>query len=122
MEKVFSSTVALNQQSETRDQYDIIVSNPPYITRNEARQMRQNVLDFEPHLALFVENDDALIFYEAIAKFAIQNLKKEGFIAVEINEILGNETAEIFRKNGFKNTEIVKDIFQKERFVKASFE
>jgi release factor glutamine methyltransferase len=109
-----------NQQQTDNKKYDIIVSNPPYVTKNEAHQMRQNVLDFEPHLALFVEDDNALIFYEAITRFAMQHLKKYGFIVVEINEALGSEIAEVFYKNGFTNTEIVKDIFQKERFVKAS--
>jgi release factor glutamine methyltransferase len=101
--------------------FDVIVSNPPYVTPNEAHQMRQNVLDFEPHLALFVEDNDPLLFYEAIARFAYKYLKINGFVAVEINEALGNETAETVKKNGFKKTEIVKDIFQKERFVLAKF-
>ncbi len=101
--------------------FDIIVSNPPYVTRNEVHQMRQNVLDFEPHLALFVEDNDPLIFYDAIAKFAHKHLKINGFVAVEINEALGNQTIDVFRKNGFEKTEIVKDIFQKERFVLARF-
>jgi release factor glutamine methyltransferase len=111
-----------SQQFLVNEQFDIIVSNPPYVTLNEAHQMRQNVLDFEPHLALFVENDDPLIFYEAIAQFAIQNLKQDGFVAVEINEALGDASAEVFRRNGFDKTEIVKDIFQKERFVVARFQ
>ncbi|WP_435356974.1 peptide chain release factor N(5)-glutamine methyltransferase [Emticicia sp. SJ17W-69] len=97
----------------------IIVSNPPYVTKKEIELMRKNVIDFEPHLALFVENNDPLVFYKAIANFAYNNLTINGLVAVEINESLGKETAEIFIKKGFSDVVIVKDIHQKERFVKA---
>ncbi|AFK03618.1 protein-(glutamine-N5) methyltransferase, release factor-specific [Emticicia oligotrophica DSM 17448] len=99
--------------------FNIIVSNPPYVTRQEIRQMRENVLDFEPHLALFVEDTDPLIFYEVIADFACENLTNNGLVAVEINETLGTETAEVFLKKGFSEVEIIKDIHQKDRFVSA---
>jgi release factor glutamine methyltransferase len=110
----------LSDEVPTRLRFDIIVSNPPYVTRQEAAQMRSNVLNFEPHLALFVEDDDPLIFYQAIANFAVQTLKEEGLVVVEINENLGEETAEVFMKAGFSTVEVIKDIYQKNRFVKAA--
>jgi release factor glutamine methyltransferase len=99
-------------------QFDIIVSNPPYIKENEKQAMNNNVLLHEPHLALFVPNDSALIFYEKIAAFAQTHLKKDGIIWVEINEALGIETAETFINNGFQAT-IIKDMQEKERMIKA---
>lgn len=99
--------------------FTIIVSNPPYVTKQEIDRMQKNVLDFEPHLALFVEDSEPLIFYEAIANFAFNNLTDNGLVAVEINETLGEETADVFRRKGFSEVEIVKDIHQKDRFVSA---
>lgn len=110
----------LSNKVKTKERFDIIVSNPPYVTKQEAAQMRNNVLDFEPHLALFVEDNDPLIFYKAIACFAFHALKKDGMIIVEINENLGNVTAEVFKGLGFSETEVIKDIHQKNRFVKAA--
>ncbi|GAB3502357.1 peptide chain release factor N(5)-glutamine methyltransferase [Emticicia fontis] len=110
----------LSDEAKTNLRFDIIVSNPPYVTKQEATQMRNNVLDFEPHLALFVEDNDPLIFYIAIARFASQTLNEEGLIVVEINESLGQETAEVFIKEGFSEVEIIKDLHQKNRFVKAT--
>ncbi|MBA4852809.1 peptide chain release factor N(5)-glutamine methyltransferase [Emticicia sp. BO119] len=111
----------LSGEAQTELRFDIIVSNPPYVTKQEAAQMRSNVLNFEPHLALFVEDNDPLIFYQAIARFAFQNLKEDGLIVVEINESLGKETAEVFKASGFSEVVIIKDIHQKNRFVKAAF-
>lgn len=99
--------------------FTIIVSNPPYVTKQEIGRMQKNVLDFEPHLALFVEDSEPLIFYEAIANFAFNNLTNNGLVAVEINEVLGEETAEVFRRKEFSEVEIIKDIHQKDRFVSA---
>lgn len=101
------------------DKYDIIVSNPPYVMDSEKALMRTNVLDHEPHLALFVPDDDPLKFYKALALHASRLLKEDGFGIVEINEALGAETAELFVKAGFR-TEVVKDLFEKDRFVKFS--
>jgi len=102
-------------------EFDIIASNPPYVTKQEAEQMRKNVLDFEPHLALFVEDTEPLVFYEAIARFAFQTLKKDGVVVVEINELLGSETAQVFIDAGFSEASIIQDIHNKNRFVQASF-
>jgi len=91
---------------------DVIVSNPPYIARSESASMAPNVVDHEPHLALFVEDNDPLIFYRSIA------LKKAKAIFVEINERFGGEVKGIFEAAGFR-TEIIKDIDNKDRIIKA---
>ena len=98
-------------------QFDIIVSNPPYVMDKEKALMRANVLEHEPHLALFVSDDDPLLFYRAVADWARILLKPEGFGMVEINEALGPETADVFRSAGFCSVEIVKDLSDKDRFV-----
>ncbi|AYB31144.1 peptide chain release factor N(5)-glutamine methyltransferase [Chryseolinea soli] len=98
---------------------DVIVSNPPYIPWSERVDMRRNVTDFEPALALFVPEDDPLIFYKAIAKQASRALRRSGLLAVEINERFGEGVAEVFQNAGFKEVVIIKDIFGKERIVKG---
>ena len=100
--------------------FDIIVSNPPYVMDSEKALMRPNVLDHEPHLALFVSDEDPLVFYRAVAQWASRLLKDEGEGVVEINEALGNDTAGIYRRHGFVHTEIVKDLHGKDRFVRFS--
>ena len=97
--------------------YDILVSNPPYVMDKEKEFMRSNVLDYEPHLALFVSDNDPLIFYQAIAGWATVLLKPDGCGIVEINEALGAETAALFESAGFRDVEIVKDLSDRERFV-----
>ena len=101
--------------------YDIIVSNPPYVMDSEKAQMRTNVLDHEPHLALFVPDRDPLVFYRAVAQWARELLAEDGVGMVEINEALGQETAEVFSKEGFAMTRVVKDLHEKDRFVMFSF-
>lgn len=116
----FEKVDILNYQfSILNSKFSIILSNPPYVTKQEIDRMQKNVLDFEPHLALFVEDAEPLIFYEAIANFAFNNLTNNGLLAVEINETLGEETADVFRRKGFSEFEIIKDIHQKNRFVSA---
>ncbi len=100
-------------------QFDIIASNPPYITIAEKDQMRKNVLDHEPHLALFAEKD-ALIFYKKIASFGKTHLKENGSIFVEINETLGRETIAVFEQAGYKEIELKQDQQGKDRMIKAS--
>jgi release factor glutamine methyltransferase len=97
-----------------------IVSNPPYVMRSEMQKMDANVVAYEPHLALFVPDDDALIFYKGIANQAKTILAPDGKIFVEINEQLGLAVCEVFRSAGFSKTKIVKDIFKKDRIVTAS--
>ena len=97
---------------------DIIVSNPPYIPQKDKQTMLQNVLAYEPHLALFVPDNDALVFYEAIAGFAQRTLPGHGCVFVEIHEDLGQQTKELFESKSFK-AEVKKDFQGKDRMVKA---
>lgn len=101
------------------NQFDIIVSNPPYVCESEKSEIRANVLDHEPSSALFVPDNDPLIFYRKILEFAQNALKPDGQIWFEINEKFGKETAELCREKGFKNVEIIKDFRGKERVVRA---
>ena len=97
--------------------FDILVSNPPYVMDKEKALMRPNVLDHEPHLALFVSDDDPLIFYRAIADWAHALLKPGGYGIVEINEALGEDTARIYIDAGFRSVEVIKDLSDRDRFV-----
>lgn len=111
----------LNLKPQISDlKFDIIVSNPPYVTQDDKTQMHINVTDFEPHTALFVSEDDPLIFYNAIAGFAIQNLATSGVVFFEINEGLSKETIELLENKGFKNIELRKDMSGRDRMIKAT--
>lgn len=113
----FIKADVLSQPSDDIGKFDIIVSNPPYVMESEKTLMRRNVLDHEPHLALFVSDDDPLIFYRAVARWAVHLLKPGGFGMVEINEALASETEEIFRNLNFNDVRTVKDLNDKDRFV-----
>ena len=102
-------------------QFDIIVSNPPYITHEEKADMHINVLQYEPHSALFVEDTAPLIFYDHIADFAKKHLTSNGTLYFEINQYLSKETADLIAKKGFKSVEIIKDINGADRMIKAKF-
>ncbi|MES2732036.1 MAG: peptide chain release factor N(5)-glutamine methyltransferase [Bacteroidota bacterium] len=116
----FDQINILQPQLLNRDlPFDLVVSNPPYVTRAEIVHMRRNVTDYEPQLALFVENDSPLVFYESIAAFCQTNLREQGACYVEINEQYALEVMRLFRDKGFIYTEILEDLFGKERFVKA---
>jgi release factor glutamine methyltransferase len=99
---------------------DIIVSNPPYVKLSEKETMKENVLAYEPHIALFVNDEDALLFYRAIANHALKKLKPGGKIYFEINEELGFETKELMEQKGFKNVELIKDINNKNRILRGT--
>ncbi|WP_299386419.1 peptide chain release factor N(5)-glutamine methyltransferase [uncultured Lacinutrix sp.] len=99
--------------------FDTIVSNPPYVRNLEKAEIQNNVLNNEPHLALFVEDDNPLLFYNAITKFAVEKLKENGQLFFEINEYLGPETKTLVETFGLKNVEIIKDLFGKDRMIKA---
>ena len=116
---ILSSDTNLNTTKDLR--FDIIVSNPPYIRNLEKVEIKKNVLDYEPHTALFVNDENPLIFYKAIADFAKKNLKKEGKLYLEINQYLGKETTALFQNKGFKSIELRKDLFGNDRMLKASF-
>ena len=100
-------------------QFDIIVSNPPYIKQSEKAAMQRNVLDFEPHIALFVLDEDPLLFYHTIARFCQKHLKKNGRLYVEINEVFGMQVTKIFSQNGFTQVELRKDMQGRDRMIKA---
>ena len=102
-----------------RETFDVIVSNPPYITMDEKQKMHENVLAHEPHLALFVSNEDPLVFYKAIADFALLNLKPDGFLFFEINEHLGKETVQMLKDKSFINIELRRDMQGKDRMIKC---
>lgn len=102
-------------------QYNIIVSNPPYVRQSEKLLMQQNVLKYEPETALFVNDDDSLLFYRAILQLAKTHLKPDGKVFFEINEYLSEELKALAKKEGFKNIEIKKDIFGKYRMLKCNF-
>ena len=99
--------------------FDIIVSNPPYITPKEMNEMHNNVLLHEPHTALFVEEEAPLLFYDYIADFALVHLETSGTLYFEINQYLGKETADLLIKEGFKDVQIIKDMYGADRIIKA---
>ena len=105
--------------SNLTSQISIIVSNPPYVTVHEKLQMHSNVLDYEPHIALFVPDADPLLFYNAIADFALQNLVDGGLLFFEINENLGKQTVDLLNHKAFKNIELRQDMRGKDRMIKA---
>ncbi|MEZ4853797.1 peptide chain release factor N(5)-glutamine methyltransferase [Flavobacterium sp.] len=112
------SLLTFNFQLSTK--LDVIVSNPPYVRNLEKEEIKKNVLDYEPHLALFVEDNDALLFYRKIAQLAKKSLKPNGFLFFEINQYLGKETIELLEKLGFKNIELRKDLKGNDRMIKCT--
>lgn len=100
--------------------YDVIVSNPPYVRECEKVDMEANVLDYDPHTALFVSDDDPLVFYRAIAEFALENLAPNGALYFEINQYLGRETCDLLIGLGYKNVELREDINGNARMIKAT--
>ena len=101
-------------------QYDVIVSNPPYVKQSEINTMHERVKEFEPHLALFVPDDDALLFYKKLSAFSTDHLKPKASLFVEINETLGEQVINLFRSAGFANIELRKDMQGKDRMVKST--
>ena len=102
------------------EKYDIIVSNPPYIREKEKELMHQNVINNEPHLALFVKDENPLIFYDKIDDLAIDNLTKNGTLYFEINQYLGDEITLLLEQKGFKNCILKKDFYDVDRMIKAT--
>jgi len=107
-------TTSLNQL------YDIIVSNPPYVRESEKKEIKNNILNNEPHMALFVENNNQLVFYNKIAELAKNHLTKNGTLFFEINQYLGKETVELIKLKGFNKIQLKKDIFGRDRIIIAS--
>jgi release factor glutamine methyltransferase len=108
-------------ETESLDEkYDVIVSNPPYVRNLEKEEIKPNVLEYEPHLALFVEDNDALLFYRKIAALAKKNLSENGKLYFEINQYLGKETVELLEEMGFKNIVLKKDIYGNDRMIRST--
>ena len=115
----FKKVDILNEKTwESLDTYDVIVSNPPYVMAKEKATMGKNVTEYEPELALFVPDNDPMLFYKKIAAFGLTHLAADGHIYVEINEALGKETGDVFKNAGYR-IEIKKDMQDKERMIKA---
>ena len=108
------------ETTDLEQQFDIIVSNPPYVRNLEKQEIKKNVLDNEPHLALFVDDNDALIFYKKIAQLALLNLSENGALYFEINQYLGKEMIELLEEMNFKNVELRKDIYGNDRMIKGT--
>ncbi len=106
---------------DLEQQFDIIVSNPPYVRNLEKLEIKKNVLDNEPHLALFVEDYDALIFYKKIADLAQKNMTENGQLFFEINQYLGKEMVDLLEIMNFSTIELRKDIYGNDRMMKAGF-
>jgi release factor glutamine methyltransferase len=111
----------LNLKSDIENpKFEIIISNPPYVTLHDKTQMHQNVTGFEPHTALFVPETDPLLFYKAIAEFAANHLTDNGLLFFEINESYGQQVVELLADKGFKNIELRKDMSGRDRMIKAT--
>ncbi|MFD2561779.1 peptide chain release factor N(5)-glutamine methyltransferase [Aquimarina rubra] len=102
------------------ERFDIIVSNPPYVRELEKQEIKPNVLDNEPHLALFVSDNDPLIFYKKITELAKQSLTAQGLLYFEINQYLGKETKKMIEKQGFESVIVRKDLYDNDRMIRAS--
>jgi len=113
--------LSVSAQSKTHsiNKYDIIVSNPPYVRELEKVEIKNNVLNNEPHLALFVDNENPLIFYKKIADLAKSHLTKNGLLFFEINQYLSNETVTMLKEKEFTNIELKKDLFGNDRMIQA---
>ena len=105
--------------NQLQNEYDIIVSNPPYVRESEKIQMHDNVLKYEPEVALYVTDEDPLIFYRHIAKLSLKGLKSNGSLYFEINQYLGKDLTSLLENLGFTNVSIKKDIYGAERMIRA---
>lgn len=102
-----------------KNTFEVIVSNPPYVKHNEKASIHQNVLNFEPHTALFVDDDNPLLFYDKIADFTKNHLSENGYLFFEINQYLGQATLALLRQKGFVNLELKKDFKGNDRMIRA---
>ena len=119
----FAEGDILNMDDEhcvAREKYAVIVSNPPYVRECEKAEMEANVLEYDPHAALFVSNENPLIFYRAIGEFGLSHLEKDGALYFEINQYLGQETCDLLVAMGYKNVELREDINGNARMIKAT--
>lgn len=103
------------------EKFDVIISNPPYVRELEKVEIKNNVLNNEPHLALFVDDNNPLLFYKRITDVALTNLNENGVLFFEINQYLGEETKQMLLDKGFKNVVLKNDLFGNHRMIKANF-
>ncbi len=115
----FTQADFLSTNFKLSSRIDMLISNPPYIAEKEKAEMEKNVLDYEPHIALFVSDQNPLIFYKKLAETGIKYLKPGGQVLAEINSGLGKETKNVFLKQGYKKVKIIHDVFGKDRIVQA---
>jgi release factor glutamine methyltransferase len=115
---IFELADALNTPLD-HERWDVIVSNPPYICNKEREAMEQNVLDYEPHTALFVPDDDPLLFYRAIAEYGNKALKSDGWLYFEINPLYAEPLRELLSAMSYQDLEIKNDQYGKQRFIRA---
>ncbi len=108
------------ETSDLENQLDCIISNPPYVRTLEKAEIKKNVLDHEPHLALFVDDKDPLLFYRKIARLALKNLNPNGYLFFEINQYLGKEMNDLLVEMGFENVTLKKDIYNNDRMIRAT--
>jgi len=113
------ANILQNQIKINMPLFDVIVSNPPYITKKESAEMHTNVIAYEPYVALFVPDENPLLFYNAISDFALSHLKEKGNLYFEIHENFANDIVNLMQQKGFQSIEIKKDLQQKNRMVKA---
>ncbi len=113
----FTKADILDWSTGVWGELDVVVSNPPYVRESEKQMMQKNVLDFEPTGALFVSDDDPLVFYRAIAQFAQTQLRKDGYLFLEINEYLGAQMIDLMEDNAFRNIELRMDLMGKNRML-----
>lgn len=107
------------ETDDLEEQFDVIVSNPPYVRMLEKAEIKPNVLEYEPHLALFVDDNDALLFYRKIAQLAQKNLTENGKLYFEINQYLGSETVGLLESLDFKEVKLLKDIYGNDRMIRC---
>lgn len=120
----FKAEVKFKQQDifdwpSSEGNWNVIVSNPPYVTEEEKKEMANHVLDYEPHLALFVPNDDALKYYAALADFALERLIQGGYLCLEINQYFGTQTVELLFSKGFQEVKLLQDFKGNDRMIVA---
>lgn len=109
----------LNPDLMQLKKYDIIVSNPPYVLESDKEKMNENVLSFEPHLALFVGDHEPLLFYKAIAQIGLKQLKSNGLLFFEIHENFATETVQMLEHLGYQNIELRQDMQGKDRMIRC---
>jgi release factor glutamine methyltransferase len=111
--------LAFEPSTKDENTWDVMVSNPPYVRQCEKTEMEQHVLKHEPHLALFVEDEDPLLFYRVIAGLALRMLKKGGLLYFEINSHLGRETLDLIREIGFEDATLIQDLSGRDRIIRT---